>query len=324
MKTDSYWLASAATPRVGKLAKGLEVDVVVVGGGMTGVTAAYLLKREGQRVALLERDRCGGGDTSATTAHLTCVTDQRIRDLVKNFGKDHARATWDAGLAAIDQIEENVKREEMEVSFKRVPGYLFESLRAARGSEREALREEAKVAAELGFPARFVEAVPLFGRPGMQVANQAVFHPLKYLRGLLEKIDGAGSFLFWHSEGTEFGEKPLAVKANGRVVKCKRIVIATHVPLMGNNGLVSATLFQTKLAPYSSYVVGAKVKKGAVPEASFWDTTEPYYYLRIDPQRDFDYLIFGGEDHKTGQVTETGAIYQRLEEIGRASVGKEC
>src|ERR1035437_3737390 len=101
MKTDSCWVASSAMPRFGKLEKDLEVDVVVVGGGMTGATAAYLLKRAGKRVALLERDRCGRGDTAATTAHLTCVVDERIRDLVKNSGEDHARATWDAGLAGI-------------------------------------------------------------------------------------------------------------------------------------------------------------------------------------------------------------------------------
>ena len=84
---------------------------------------------------------------------------------------------------------------------------------------------------------------------------------------------------------------------------------------MGKTGLVSATLFQSKLALYTSYVVGAKVAKGVAPEALYWDTQDPYYYLRIDPQRDHDYAIFGGEDCKTGQEEDTQERLERLESI---------
>src|SRR5689334_17847434 len=111
MKTTSYWLEKPALPRFARLNKNIKVDVVVVGAGMTGITAAYLLKRAGRTVALLERDRCARCDTGHTTAHLTCVTDLRLHELVKKFGRDHAQATWDAGLAAIEQIRENVQRE---------------------------------------------------------------------------------------------------------------------------------------------------------------------------------------------------------------------
>jgi Rieske Fe-S protein len=105
------------------------------------------------------------------------------------------------------------------------------------------------------------------------------------------------------------------VKANGCTVTCDYLIIATHVPLMGKTGLVSAALFQTKLAPYSSYAVGAKVPKGTLPEALFWDTSDPYYYLRVDRRAGHDYVIFGGEDHKTGQEKDTEARYHKLEMI---------
>jgi len=79
-------------------------------------------------------------------------------------------------------------------------------------------------------------------------------------------------------------------------------------------------LFQTKLALYTSYVVAGRIPKGQLPAASFWDNGEPYDYLRIDSKADHDYVIFGGEDHKTGQKADTEEPYGRLEERLRAYI----
>src|SRR6185436_8508759 len=111
--TLSYWLRSAALPEYPSLGRDLTVDVVVIGGGITGITAAYLLKTSGLSVALVERDRLARADTAHTTAHLTMVTDLQLNELVKNFGKDAARAVWDAGRIAIDQIESHIESEDI-------------------------------------------------------------------------------------------------------------------------------------------------------------------------------------------------------------------
>src|SRR5438105_15307605 len=87
-----------------KLAKDMTFDVIVVGGGITGLTAAYLLKKAGKRVCLLERDRLAHGDTGCTTAHLTSVTDLRLAEMAKLFGKDTTRAVWEGGAAATSTI----------------------------------------------------------------------------------------------------------------------------------------------------------------------------------------------------------------------------
>src|SRR5260221_9809102 len=116
--THSYWTDNTPAPRFSALKDDLAVDVLIVGAGMTGITAAYLLKRAGCTVALVERDRCAMADTAHTTAHLTCVTDARLSDLVKNFGRDHAQAVWDAGLAAMDTINTLVWREQIKCQFE--------------------------------------------------------------------------------------------------------------------------------------------------------------------------------------------------------------
>ena len=119
-----YWIDSAPLPRFPKLDRNEDVDVVIVGGGITGLTAAYLLTLDGRRVAVLERERCAQIDTGHTTAHLTMVTDERLSELVKRFGRDHAQAAWEAGLAAIAQIDSIVADLELACDFAWVPGYL--------------------------------------------------------------------------------------------------------------------------------------------------------------------------------------------------------
>ncbi len=314
MDTTPYWMASETLPEFGAIQQDVEVDVAIIGGGLTGITAAYLLKKAGVKVALLERGRCATADTGHTTAHLTMVTDLRLHQVVRKFGKECGRAFWDAGAVAIDQIHNIVQEEKINCEFKWVPGYLHVSLQDRSGAnDRESLMRDAELAKELGFEAEFIEVVPYCNRPGVRFANQAKFHPRKYLRALLEKIPGNGSYVFEQSEASEFEDKPLTVKVGDKKVRCQFVFIATHTPLMGNTAMFKATLFQSKLALYTSYVLGARLPAGTVPEALFWDTTEPYYYLRIDRRRDGDYAIFGGEDCKTGQEDDFEAVFARLE-----------
>ena len=128
MKVRSYWLDPKSLPQFPHLTRNIKVEVAVVGGGVTGITTAYLLKKAGCKVALLERDRCGLVDSGHTTAHLTSVTDKRLHKLVDDFGKEAARAIWEAGFAAIDQITANIRSEAVKCDFQWVPGYLHASL----------------------------------------------------------------------------------------------------------------------------------------------------------------------------------------------------
>jgi glycine/D-amino acid oxidase-like deaminating enzyme/nitrite reductase/ring-hydroxylating ferredoxin subunit len=316
LATRSYWEDSSSVSRYPALDRNLTVDVVVVGAGITGLTAAYLLKRSGRRVAVIDRRRCGGVDSAVTTAHLTCVTDADLSELVNHFGRDHAWAVWDAGLAAIEQIDRVVRREDLDCEWTWVEGYKHSPPDAAR-DERTKLREEAELAADLGFEARYLDAVPYFGTPGIEYGGQAKFHPRKYLSALAKLIDGGGSHIFEHTELEEVQDEPLRVQAGGHTLICDRLVIATHTPLVGKANTAGALLFQTKLYLYTSYAIGGRLPAGTLPEASFWDTSDPYHYLRIDSHRGYDYAIYGGQDHKTGQATDTGACFRALEQEAR-------
>ena len=324
----SYWQSTAGLRTFPRIFRHAHTDVVVIGGGITGITAAYLLKREGRRVILLDRARLATGDTAHTTAHLTCVTDKRLVDLIKAFGEDHARAAWDAGLAGIWQIAENVRDEHIQCGFDWVPGYLHLPASGKESdSDVEDLQREARAASDLGFDAQFIEHAPLVDRPAIEYPNQARFDPRKYLRALVEHIDGNGSAIFENSAVTEVQESPLTVIADDYRITCEYVIVATHNPIVGKAGFLNATLLQTKLALYSTYAVSARIGAGQITDGLFWDTGDPYQYLRLAPEDGRDVVILGGEDHKTGQEQTTdarfAALKQRLQSIAPdAEVGE--
>lgn len=320
LETSSYWIDNTPAPKFSALKDDIAVDVLVVGAGITGITAAYLLKRAGCNVALVEKDRCLSGETSFTTAHLTCVTDTLLSELVESFGQDHAQAVWDSQLAAIDMIDRIVWREQLKCQFDWVPAHLFNPSDATHRPEQSSqaidLQHEARLASELGFDAELVSKVPVFNTPGVRFANQAKFHPRKYLLALLRLLTaGKGCQVFETTEIEEIEGTPItATTREGYRIHCEHVLIATHVPLQGKAGLVSATVLQSKLVPYNTYVVGGWVPRGSVPEGLYWDTADPYDYLRVDRRHDHDFVIFGGEDHKTGQVEDTRTCFSRLEQ----------
>lgn len=312
MTTIPFWIDSAPIKRFSALRTNINVDVLVIGAGITGITTAYVLKKAGLTVALIERERVASIDTGHTTAHLTYVTDVQLQELSDNFGNDHAQAAWDAGAAAIEEIERIVQEEAIQCESTRVPGYLHVCIDGFSDKEVSSLKKEARLAAKLGFDATYLERVPHFSVPGVRFPNQAKFHPRKYLRSLVMKLAGGGSHVFEKSAVTEFEAEKHRAKVNRHWIGFDRVVIATNNPLVGLASVTSATLLQTKLSLYTSYVIGARVPSETIPEAMFWDTREPYNYLRVDRHRGFDYVIYGGEDHKTGQERKTQKAYARL------------
>ena len=176
-------------PRFAPLRKSLTVDVLVVGGGMTGISAAYLLKKAGRKKRRSSNGICWREQDTGHHGAFTCVTDLRLQKLVKTLGKDHVQAVWDAGLAAIDQIGAIIDAERISCEFARVPGYLHASL-TGDNDETDNLKGDADLARAMGFAAHYLSE-RLVSRPGIRFANQAKFHPLKYLAEGLCEFPGA-------------------------------------------------------------------------------------------------------------------------------------
>jgi glycine/D-amino acid oxidase-like deaminating enzyme/nitrite reductase/ring-hydroxylating ferredoxin subunit len=311
--TRSIWMRTEVPELDGPVPAGLEVDVCIVGAGMAGLSVAYHLSKAGQRVAVVDDGPIGGGETGRTTAHLASALDDRFYRLEHVHGKDGARLAAAAHAAAIDDIERNVAELRLDCDFRRVDGYLF----GAAGGDADELARELEAAARAGLAPERLERAPFTSfdtGPCLRFPRQAQFHPLRYLAGLARAIVARGGRIVTgaHATGVEAGEVKVVTGGNEHVIRAPSVVVATNPPI---NNLVTMPLRQ---AAYRSYVIAARIARGAVPAGLYWDTADPYHYIRTAPgDGGEELLIVGGEDHRVGQDATPEDRWDKLEAWAR-------
>ncbi|MHB8058007.1 MAG: FAD-dependent oxidoreductase [Desulfuromonadaceae bacterium] len=322
VRNESIWAATAKMPTYAPLREDIEADVCIVGAGIAGLTTAYLLTQAGKSVVILDDGPLAGGATEVTTAHLSNALDSRYFMIERLHGKEGARLAAESHTAAIDRIEEIVKKEQIDCDFERLDGYLF----LGPGDKEELLDRELAAAHRAGLNrVEKMMRAPVHSfdtGPCLRFPDEAQFHPLKYLAALIMTIERAGGRLFPGSPVDQIDGGPKArVKAGRHVVTASAVVVATNTPI--NDLLV----IHTKQSAFMTYVIGARVPRGSVAKALYWDTQDPYHYIRLqrmnsggtieDDQHDYDLLIVGGEDHKTGQAEDMQERHARLETWAR-------
>ncbi len=303
--TSTLWQETISAPPILPSLRGqVEADVVILGAGITGLTAAMYLKAAGQRVVVLEAGRVGSGTTGGTSAHLDAMPDQGAEQLIRDFGESTAGAVTRARMAAIAQIESWCRELDIACDFRRVPAYLY-SESADRVS---ALEAECEAARRLGLETTMVDRLDLpFAYGGFRIDNQARFHSLSYLYGLARRLRGEGVAIYEdsHAQIPADGE-PCVVETGGGRVTARNVLLCTHTSYMG------VTAIDTLVAPYQSYVLTARVSD-EVPDTLYWDDAEPYHYTRLASSEDPKLLVVGGADHKTGQGGDEREAMDRLE-----------
>lgn len=304
----SYWTDSIEHPiYFSKLDEDLSTDVIIVGGGIAGVSIAYQLTQSNIQVILIEGDSIGSGETSVTTAHLANAKDDRYYHLEKIFSKKEVRLIAQSHTAAIEQIERIIQKEKINCDFSRLDGYLF----LHPSDKKESLEKEFKSCLRAGLDVELSEEVPGMKSPSRKALvykNQAQFHPLKYLKGLCDAIIKKGGKIFTRTYAGEINSKGI-VTDDGFRISANHIVVATNVPV--NNKYV----LKQKQKAFRTYVIGVLVKKNFIPRLLWWDTGDfnispdfpPYHYVRIqnyDEQNDL--LLCGGCDHAINSSSNDG------------------
>lgn len=315
--TTSIWM-QPPPPAFIALATNARADVCVIGAGIAGLTTAYLLAKSGKSVIVIDDGAIGGGETGRTTAHLTTALDDRYFELEHLHGPEGARLAAESHTAAITLVESIVTQEEIACDFERVDGYLV----APRDDTSDVLQRELEATHRAGMSdiALLPRApLPFFDTgPCLRFPSQAQFHPLKYLAGLARSIQRMGGAIFTqtHARHIDGGaDAPCRVTiSTGADITAGAVVVATNAPI--NDPLIIAT----KQSGYRSYVIGVHVPNGSIPKALYWDTLDPYHYVRLESQSNqtHDVLIVGGEDHKTGQADDALERFARLEAWTRA------
>lgn len=260
-------------------------DVLVVGAGITGMTAALLLQQAGKKVVIAEAHSLGFGTTGGTSAHINTFADTTYPEAESAFGAEGARLFADAIQEGFSLIESFQK----DCDFAYKPGYLY----AETEEEVKQLDEIYAGAVKVGVAVKYITGVPtpVPYKKALVWAQQAQFHPLKYLAGLQKAFSTAGGVM---RENTLIsGVETADGSHNAADIRAKAVIYATHMP-------PNINLFNFECAPYRSYVMAVKLKSGKYPDALIYDTQEPYHYVRTHVIDGEELLLIGGLDHKTG------------------------
>lgn len=307
--TQSVWMTVKPDHDFPTLDQDLNCDVCIIGAGIAGLTAAYMLAQEGKKVVILEKfPQVSQGESSRTTAQLVAFTDFSYGQLKRMHGDDVAKIAESHryGLETIGRI---ARDEGIDCDYREVPVFLF----APREDDVKLLDEEEEILKQINMTMQRHERLPTEGlppHPCIEVPNMAQMHALKYLYGLADAVSKKGVHIFVNTKASKIDEQEDGVEVtteDGFTVRSKYMITATNSPVSILLGV------HLKQSAYRSYVVGLRVEKGDLPYAIWWDTLEPYHYVRLVEFDDHDVLIVGGEDHHTGRDEKGGPDVQAEE-----------
>jgi glycine/D-amino acid oxidase-like deaminating enzyme/nitrite reductase/ring-hydroxylating ferredoxin subunit len=310
MASTSLWMDVDVFPEAEALSDDVQCDVAIVGSGIAGLSTAYEVAQRDRSVIVIDRGSICGGMTARTSAHLAPLCDDLMSEMKRLRGLELSRIFYQSQAAAVDRIEAIQKQEGIDCDFRRLDGYLFQG----NGMPADVLDEELDVLTEIGAPVDRITSVPLLGtekRPALRYPRQATFHPLKYLAGVAAACAQKGVRFFANSPVLDVHEENGAVtlRTERAVVRAAYAVVAT------NASIADRVVLHTKTAPYRTYVLAFALPKGALADALYWDTEDPYHYVRIQPagKGANDFLLVGGEDHKSGESDDADERFRRLE-----------
>ena len=305
----SYWEGTAADVSFPSLGGEIEADVCVVGGGITGITAAQLLAREGQSVVVLESLRVGMGTTGYSTGNLHTVVDDYLYKVRQKWGEDVLRAVVQSRQETTDFIEATVRDHSIDCGFVRRPHYLF----ATDESQLETMQKEQDAVTAGGLVVTPLAEIPLPVKPvhgAIRVENQAQFHPLRYVQGVAAAIQSDTCRIFEHSRAEEIDADEHIVRTTGGAVRARKIILATHSPK-------GFHVVQTELGPYREYGIAGTLAGDAYPDGIFWSLESPHHSLRSYEANGRRAFIVIGEKHKTGQHDDAEDYFAKVESYAR-------
>ncbi len=279
-------------------------DVLIVGGGITGITTALLLQKSGKKCVLAEAKNICFGTSGGTTAHLNTLVDTPYNRIISDFGEDNARLIAQVTRNAIELVEKHVHEYKIDCEFKKLPAYLY-SQDDKQTKELDKIYEACKKI-NLDVVYSDTNGVPIPFQKSMRIEQQAQIHPVKYLYALAEQFENMGGVLLQNCRVGDIDKGDvIAAETNVGTLRARNLIYATHIP-------PGVNILHFNCAPYRSYVLGVKLK-GEYPDVLSYDMHEPYNYYRTHEVNGEKYLVAGGKDHKTAHEENTEKPFMLME-----------
>lgn len=305
---DPFWKHSVKLPSFPELTEDIKVDVAIVGGGICGITTAYLLAKEGLQVAILEAGSILNGTTGHTTAKITAQHDLIYDELIKNSGEHKARLYYQANDQAKQFIKQMITEHKIECGFSEQDAYIYTN----SDSQLKKISAELEAYGKLGIPSAYVEQIPLPipSKAAVIMKNQAQFNPLQYLERLVQLFLDQGGKIYENTTALniEAGDQTRFNTRNGKWVTCDYLISCSHFPFDDGLNFYFARMYADR-----SYVLGIKADLD-YPGGMYLSAEDPKRSIRYTPSSDGEGLILvGGESHKTGQGISTIKYYESLQ-----------
>jgi glycine/D-amino acid oxidase-like deaminating enzyme/nitrite reductase/ring-hydroxylating ferredoxin subunit len=315
---EPFWRESVKLLTFPKLEENTKADVGIVGGGIAGLTAAYLLSKAGKNVVLIEANQILNGTTGHTTAKITAQHGLLYDELIQHFGEEFAKKYYHANMDALQFIKQTATEIGADCNLTEQDAYVY----ATTDEYSSKVTTEYEAYRRLGIPGEIVEEIPidLPIKNAVIMKNQAQFHPLKYFKKLVEAIVNQGGKIYEGTTATDIQEKESTkiVTRDGYHVDCQNVLVCSHFPFYDGKGF-----YFTRLEPERSYILGVKTKK-EYPGGMYINAESPTRSLRYTEGEDGEKLVLiGGDNHKTGQGKDTMEHYRALEDYGEEVLGIE-
>lgn len=317
INSESYWMAQTSPPSFSELNQNVDTDVGIVGGGITGITTAYLLAKKGYKVAIIEAEKILTGTTGHTTAKITAQHDLIYDEFINHLGDEQAKQYYQANSEALNFIKQKVKQSKINCAFKEEDAYIY----ATSAQKARIIEKEAKAYESLGIDGQYVEQLPiaLDVESGVVMKNQAQFNPLQYLTHLVSELQNMGVQIFENTVAVdvEEGSQPKILTKYGYQVTCQNIVSCSHFPFYDGKGLYFSRMYADR-----SYIVGGELNKD-YPGGMYLSADKPKRSIRTANMDGKSLLLIGGEGHKTGQGGSSLQHFDNLKNFGRVQFGIE-
>lgn len=314
-ETLSIWRDTVHLPAFSPLKGECATDVLVVGAGITGITTAYMLAKRGVQVTLIDASKLASGTTGYTTAKISAQHGLIYDHLIRSMGEEKAALYYQANKEGLHWIGNHVKENDLHCDFNMQPSILY----ATSDKEAQDIEKEKKAYDQLGILGTLTDSValPFAVKNALIMPGQAQFHPLMYLHELIAELVKMNVPIYEETlaETIEEKETERQVKTKNGSISCQHVLICSHFPFYDYR------FYFARMFPELSYLLACETD-GALPDGMYLSAGNPKRSIRGLHLNQKDYLLIGGENHKTGRGESMERHYERLADFAEKQFGQ--